>query len=79
MIINNKKFRFIANTHFYSYDLSENVSIGVTYTEDKQEETRETPGMHSIEVIKLRLNGDDVTDKLEFLIDDIQEDIISKL
>lgn len=60
---------------YTTYDLSKNNTLNVTYYETNVPEAvdRSTPAYHSIEVAKLMLNNDDVTDKLEVLIDEIED------
>ena len=67
------KFNHIYNQwtkiKYCCYELSKNNIIGVTYLETDIPETIDmgtgsTPRVHNIEIKKLTLNNDDVTDKL---------------
>jgi hypothetical protein len=63
------KFNHIYNSwtkiKYTCYELSKNNVLGVTYLEtDIPESLPHTPRVHNIEIKKLTLNNDDVTDKL---------------
>lgn len=60
-------------TKYTCYELSKNNVLGVTYweTDCPEAEDRSTPRYHNVEIAKLMLNNDDVTEKLEGIWDDI--------
>lgn len=60
-------------TRFTTYELSKNNTLSVTYweTDIPEAEDRSTPRYHNIEIAKLMLNFDDVTEKLEGIFDEI--------
>ena len=62
-------------TRFTTYELSKNNVLSVTYWETNvpEAEDRSTPKYHSIEVAKLMLNNDDVTEKLEGIFGEIED------
>tara|TARA_R110000751_G_scaffold16235_3_gene51613 strand:- start:756 stop:977 length:222 start_codon:yes stop_codon:yes gene_type:complete len=61
----------------YDYELSENNIVTAHYELyiQKESEDRLTPPITALEINKLVLNGDDVTDELECLIEKIESDI----
>jgi len=64
--------------HTYEYILSENNIVIVHYElyKQKESEDRLTPSMETIEIIKLMLNGEDVTYELEmFSFENIESNI----
>tara|TARA_R110002126_G_scaffold259095_1_gene402109 strand:+ start:743 stop:970 length:228 start_codon:yes stop_codon:yes gene_type:complete len=64
--------------HTYEYTLSENNIVIVHYElyKQKESEDRLTPSMEGIEIIKLMLNGEDVTYELEmFSFENIESNI----
>ena len=69
-----------ASVLYTCYELSKNNVLGVTYEESKGPEAldRSTPESHSIEILKLTLNNDDVTEKLEGIWEEIIEHIANE-
>lgn len=62
-------------TRFTTYELSEGNVLGVTYweTDVPEAEDRSTPRYHTIEIAKLMLNNEDVTEKLEGINGEIED------
>tara|TARA_R100000935_G_scaffold56270_2_gene87536 strand:+ start:6647 stop:6856 length:210 start_codon:yes stop_codon:yes gene_type:complete len=59
------------NNKNYKFQLSDNNICEVYYDEINDEGDHFTPPYYSIEINKITLNGDDVTDRMETFYDEI--------